>query len=219
MSLPAAVVFDMDGVLIESEHIWDEVRRGLARDEHRPWPAEATDAMMGMSTLEWSTYMVEAIGMSGTPAQNAERVIDAMAQRYHSVGVPTIPGAVDAVHRVSALVPTAIASSSPRRIIDTVVDELGLADVLTLTVSTEEVGRGKPFPDGYLRAAELLGVDPALTVAIEDSNNGIRSAHAAGMTVIAIPNFNPPPAQTLALAAVVLTGLSQVTDDLLESLV
>lgn len=214
---PAAVVFDLDGILTDTEHLWDEIRRGLAAEDGRPWPAEATTAMMGMSTPEWSSYLVETVGLRGTPQDAARRTIDAMAQRYRA-GVPLLPGAVDAVRRTAAVRPVGLASSSPRRLIDEVLAQVGLRDDFTATVSTEEVAAGKPAPDGYLRACELLSVDPRTAVAVEDSANGIRAAKAAGMGIVAIPpHFHPPAAQVLALADATLAGLAELTEDVLRT--
>lgn len=215
---PQAIVFDMDGVLTDTEVIWDQVRRGLAADEGRDWPAEATTAMMGMSTPEWSRYLVESVGLSGTPEQVANRTIDAMALRY-AVHLPTLPGAVEAVRRLSEHWTLGLASSSPRRLIDSSLAALGLTEYFRATVSTEEVPRGKPAPDGYLRACELLGVDPAASVAIEDSSNGLRAAAAAGMAVIAVPRPEfPPAADALAVADIVVEGLDEVTVELVQGL-
>ncbi len=219
MTFPAAVIFDMDGTLIETEPIWDEVRRGLAAEAGKQWPDDATHAMMGMSTREWATYLVDTVGLPGTWQEAAKDTIDHMAARYVSRGIPLLPGAVESVRRMAAVAPLAVASSSPRQLIDTVIPELGLSDVFVVTVSTEEVERGKPAPDGYLRAAELLGVDPAACVAIEDSTNGIKSAHAAGMAVVAVPPaFHPPADDVLALAAAVIPDLDALTPELVRGL-
>lgn len=215
---PQAIVFDMDGVLTDTEVIWDEVRRGLAAAEGLPWPHGATAAMMGMSTPEWGAYLVETVGISGTPGEVAERTIDAMAARYAN-HLPTLPGAVEAVRRLAGHWKLGLASSSPRRLIDSSLAALGVADLFDATVSTEEVERGKPAPDGYLRACELLGVDPTRSVAIEDSSNGLRAAAAAGMAVVAVPRPEfPPAADAVALADVVVTGLDEVTVELVEGL-
>ena len=219
MTLPAAVVFDMDGILIETEPIWDKVRRRLAAEDGLAWPESSTPIMMGLSTQEWAEHMTDVVGFPGTWEEVAQRVIDGMAGEYAGGGLPVLPGAVEAVRRMAGLVPTAIASSSPRRLIDLVVARLDLADALTVTVSTEEVPRGKPFPDGYLKACELLGVDATRSVAVEDSTNGVRSAHAAGMAVVCVPpTFHPPAEDTLALCAAVLGSLDELTEDLVASL-
>jgi HAD superfamily hydrolase (TIGR01509 family) len=218
-SAVSAVVFDMDGVLTDTETIWDEVRQGLAAQDGVPWPEEATHAMLGMSTPEWSEYMATTVGVKGDAAAVARRTIDEMAARYHQ-HLPTLPGAAAAVERLSQRWPLGLASSSPRRLIDAVLSELGLTERFGATVSTEEVAAGKPSPDGYIRVCELLGVDPTRAVAIEDSSNGLRSAAAAGMKVIAVPHEAFPPADdALALTASVVRSLDEVTTELVEGLV
>ncbi|WGT46292.1 HAD family hydrolase [Tessaracoccus lacteus] len=208
----AAIIFDLDGTLIDTEESWDIVRRGLARDAGLAWPDGATQAMMGMSTQEWSAYLVDAVGLPVTPDEAARLTIEAMAA-HHRAGVDVLPGAVEAVRRMADRYPVAIASSSPRVLIDAAVEALGIGDLLQATVSTEEVERGKPAPDGYLRACELLGVAPGEAVAVEDAPNGIRSALAAGMAVVAVPpHFHPPSAELLAEATVV-ESLDQLTLD------
>lgn len=212
------VVFDMDGVLTDTESMWDEVRRGLAERAGVPWPDDATTAMMGMSTPEWSAYLSTEVGIGLSPAEAADATIDAMAERYRQ-GVPVMTGAVDAVRRMSEGRTLALASSSPRRLIDTVLAELGITDLFAATVSTEEVDAGKPAPDGYLRACELAGIDPARGVAVEDSSNGIRSAHAAGLAVVVVPTaFHPPSPDAAALAAATIDTLDELTPDLVEGL-
>lgn len=215
----SAVVFDMDGTLTDTEHIWDVVRRGLAEAEGLPWPKEATRAMMGMSTQQWSAYLSEVVGVSGTPQDAARRTIAGMVAAYER-GLDVLPGAIEAVRRMHARWPIALASSSPRLLIDAAVAELGLAEVFVTTVSTEELGgTGKPAPDVYLEVCRRLGVHPGQAVAVEDAANGILSAHAAGMLVVAIPpHFSPPPAETLALADAVLDSLDELTVELVEGL-
>lgn len=206
-----AVIFDLDGVLVESEQLWDDVRRGLARDAGRPWPAEATRAMQGMSTPEWSAYLVDVVGVDGPPPAVANAVIDAMAASY-AVRLPLLPGAVEAVLRLGGRWPLGLASSSPRRLIDTVLDVTGLTRAFATTCSTEEVAAGKPSPLVYREVVARLGVQPGQALAIEDSSNGLRSAAAAGLVVLAVPHAAFPPApDALALAADRVAALDQVT--------
>lgn len=215
-----AVVFDMDGTLTDTEHIWDVVRRELADAEGLPWPEEASRAMMGMSTQEWSAYLSDVVGLAGTAEDAAKKTIDGMVAAY-ARGLDVLPGAVEAVQRMHARWPLGLASSSPRVLIDAAVAAMGIADLLVTTVSTEELnGAGKPAPDVYLEVCRRIGVAPASAVAVEDAHNGILSAHAAGLKVVAIPpHFNPPPASTLALADVVLDSLDDLTTDLVAGLV
>jgi HAD superfamily hydrolase (TIGR01509 family) len=213
-----AVIFDLDGVLINSEPAWDEVRRGLAADTGRPWPDEATRAMQGMSTAEWSAYLADRVGVPGRPEQIAEQVIDAIATRY-AIELPLIAGAEDAVARLAPRFRLGLASSSPRRLIDTVLAGSGLAPLFEVTISTEEVAAGKPSPVVYREAVRRLGVPPEQTAAVEDSSNGLRSAHAAGLVVVALPHEAFPPADdALALAAARVDKLADLTPELFASL-
>jgi len=215
---PAAIVFDLDGVLVDSEQVWDEVRRGVVTDRGGRWQDEATRAMQGMSTPEWSAYLAGPLGAAGTPAELAGIVVAAMAERYRTE-LPLLPGAVDAVTKLAACWPLAVASSSPPELIRAVLAAAGMADRFRAVVSSEEVPRGKPAPDVYLAAAERLGVDPAGCVAVEDSANGLRSAAAAGMTVVAVPNPHyPPPADLLALAAATVPTPAGLTPELIRDL-
>lgn len=218
-SLPQAIVFDMDGTLTDSEETWDVVRRGLAEADGVPWPDGATQAMMGMSTLEWATHLADAVGVSGTPEQIATRTIDGMRGAYADGRITILHGAVDAVRRMAEVAPLGIASSSPRALIEAGLDLLGIRDLVAVTVSTEEVRRGKPHPDGYLAACEQLGADPATAAAIEDSTNGLASALAAGMKVIAVPpRFHPPAEELLARTHAVIGDLDALTADLVRGL-
>jgi HAD superfamily hydrolase (TIGR01509 family) len=206
-----AVVFDLDGVLVDSEHVWDEVREGLARERGGRWHERAQADMMGMSSTEWSRYMHDVVGLENTPEEINAEVVRRMRLRYEEE-LPLLPGAVKAVRRVAADFRLGLASSSNRPLIDAVLAATGLGDVFEVTVSSEEVARGKPAPDVYLEAARRLAVDPAACAAVEDSANGIRSARAAGMRVLAIPNPRyPPPEDALALADVVLDSLEELT--------
>ncbi|MGF7237391.1 MAG: HAD family hydrolase [Frankia sp.] len=211
-----AVIFDLDGVLVDSEGRWDEVRRGLALDAGLPWPADATAAMQGMSTAEWSRYLCDVVGIPGPSTSVATRVIDGMAAGYER-HLPLIPGAVDAVGRIGERWPLGLASSSPRQLIDVVLAAAGLAGQFAVTVSTEEVEAGKPSPAVYQAAAAGLGVPPRRALAVEDSSNGLRSAAAAGCVVIAVPHAAfPPAADALALAAACVDRLEDLTPDLAE---
>ncbi|MDT8910508.1 HAD family phosphatase [Amycolatopsis sp. PS_44_ISF1] len=199
-----AVIFDLDGVLVDSERTWDEVRRAVVAGHGGTWRPEATRAQQGMSTPEWAAYLVDVLGARLTPEEIARVVVDEMAERY-AAGPPVIAGAAETVRAIAARVPVAIASSSPPELIRTFVAACDLAELVPVAVSSEEVGAGKPAPDVYLRAASRLGVAPAACSAVEDSTNGLRSALAAGMAVYAVPNphFPPDPAVLAEAAAVV----------------
>jgi HAD superfamily hydrolase (TIGR01509 family) len=208
-----AVVFDLDGVIVDSEHVWDEVREELARERGGRWHDRAQTDMMGMSSPEWSRYMHDVIGLTESPAEIDQEVVRRMLDRY-AERLPLIDGAVDAVARLAGSFPLGLASSSNRSVIDAVLDGSGLAPLFAATVSSEEVARGKPAPDVFLEAASRLDVAAGRCAAIEDSGNGIRAAHAAGMRVLAIPNVRyPPPDDALALADVVLGSIDELVPD------
>ena len=206
-----AIVFDLDGVLVDTEQVWDEVREALVRERGGRWHDGAQATMMGMSSSEWSRYMHEELGLAEQPADINDEVVRRMLARYRE-RLPLLPGAVEAVERMAAAFPLAVGSSSNRPLIEAVLASAGIAARFAATVSSEEVARGKPAPDVYLEAARRLGVDAARCAAVEDSANGIRSAHAARMRVLALPNTHyPPPPDVLALADEVLAGLDELT--------
>jgi HAD superfamily hydrolase (TIGR01509 family) len=212
-----AVVFDLDGVLVDSEHVWDEVREALARERGGRWHERAQADMMGMSSTEWSRYMHDVIGLEDAPEEINAEVVRRMRARYEQ-DLPLVPGAVEAVERLAAAFRLAVASSSNRPLIDAVLAASGLDRLFETTVSSEEVPRGKPAPDVYLEAARRLGVEPSQCAAVEDSGNGIRAAHAAGMRVLALPNrVYPPPEDALALADVVFESLEDLAVDRVSS--
>ncbi|OCF86761.1 HAD family hydrolase [Nocardia brasiliensis] len=209
-----AVVFDMDGVLIDSEPVWEQVRRAYVADKGGRWLPDTQQRLMGMSTREWSEYLSTDLGVGESPETVARDVIDQMVAHYDRA-VPLLPGAIDAVQRMSEQWPLGVASSSPQSLIDVVLGRTGLIEFFTGTLSTEEVDRGKPAPDVYLAVAGLLRQRPADCAAVEDSSNGMRSAHAAGLRVIAAPRPEYPPADdALALAAHVIDDLAQLTPEL-----
>jgi len=213
-----AVVFDMDGVLIDSEPVWERVRRKFVADHGGRWAQDAQDRMMGMSTAEWSAYMSEDFGLRLPPPQVAELVIAAMAAEYQA-HLPLLPGAVEAVRSLSARWPLAVASSAPKSLIEAVLDASALRPAFAAAVSSEEVTRGKPAPDVYLEATRRMGVPPAASAAVEDSTNGLRSAAAAGLTVIAVPRPEYPPAEdALKQARVVLGSLTSLTPEVVAAL-
>ena len=212
----AAIVFDLDGVLIDSEQLWDEARQDLAAEHGIDWPEEASRAMMGMSSREWPKYMAGEVGIPLSPDEVNEEVVRRMLRGYED-HLPLLPGAREAVERLAGRWPLGLASSSNREIIDVVLDRMGVTDRFTATVSSEEVDRGKPAPDVYLEAARRLGIDAERCVAVEDSHNGILSAKAAGMRAIAIPNPHYPPGEdALAEADLRVEDLEALTTDAIE---
>ena len=205
------VVFDLDGVIISSEEVWDDVRRDLVADRGGRWRPEGHDRMMGMSTPEWTAYMHEELGLDMSPAEIASEVSRLLAERYRA-SLPLLPGAVDAVRAAAARWPLAVASSSPQDLIELVLELAGIREDFAVVLSSERVARGKPAPDVYLPALERLGVPAPEAVAVEDSTAGIQAARAAGMRVVAVPNrIYPPAPEALALADVVLRDATTLT--------
>ncbi len=206
----AGVVFDMDGVIVDTEQVWDDVREELVTDWGGRYPRGAQRAMMGMSSSEWSCYMHDRLGLSQSPEEINDEVVRRMLERYRA-DLPLVDGAVDAVRDLARFFPLAVASSSNRTLIDVVLAAARIADRFAATVSSEEVARGKPSPDVYLEAARRLGVPPERCAAVEDSANGIRAAAAAGMRVVAYPNRHfPPDAAALAHAHTVIDSLDEL---------
>jgi HAD superfamily hydrolase (TIGR01509 family) len=211
-------VFDLDGVLLDSEELWDMARRDVTAEYGGRWNDEATAAMQGMSSPEWAQYLHDALGVTLAPTRIIGMVVDRLLSRYRQ-GLPLMPGAVEAVRRIQARWPLGLASSANRVVLDAVLTIAGLQDAFSATVSSEEVRHGKPAPDVYLEAARQLGCSPTRCVAVEDSANGIRSGVAAGLAVVAIPNREfRPPRSVLDQAAVVLDGLDGLTVEALEHL-
>jgi HAD superfamily hydrolase (TIGR01509 family) len=211
-----AVVFDLDGVIVDSEHLWDEVRQQLAEERGRRWHDRASRDMMGMSSVEWSRYMHDVIGLEETPEEINTEVVRRLEAIYRE-RLPLIPGAVEAVQALAERWPLGLASSSNRELIDFVLEVSSLDRFFRATVSSEEVPRGKPAPDVYLEAARRLETAPERCAAVEDSEAGIRSAKAAGMRAIAIPNPHfPPVAEALEAADVVLESVAELTPEVVE---
>jgi HAD superfamily hydrolase (TIGR01509 family) len=213
-----AVVFDVDGVLIDSEPEWEQVRRQVVAEHGGHWDPDTQHRLMGMSTAEWSRYLSEDLGVGLSPSAVADTVVGAMIERY-AEHLPLLPGAVDAVLRMAARWPVGVASSAPRALIETVLDATSLRPVFGAVMSTEEISRGKPAPDIYLAVASLLGKRPSACVAVEDSSNGLRAAAGAGYQVIAVPRPEYPPApDAMATARLVLGSLAELTTDAVAAL-
>ena len=212
------MIFDLDGVLIDSEAVWADVRRVIALAHGGRWAPDTQRKMMGMSSPEWTTFMHDELGVSLGPDEIAAAVVDEMTNRYRA-RLPLLPGAIDAVRRLADRWPLGLASSANRPLIDLVLNEAGLAAHFKVTLSTEEVARGKPAPDVYLEAARRLAVAPERCAGVEDSTNGLRALGAAGMRIVAVPNrdFAPDP-EVLETANAVISTLDELTPELIERL-
>jgi HAD superfamily hydrolase (TIGR01509 family) len=218
MASIAAVIFDMDGVLIDSEGLWNDARMQITSEHGGRWRDEAQRAMMGMSSIEWSRYMHEELGVAMEPEQISETVVSRLERLYRE-RVPLLPGAREAVVACSEIWPLGVASSANRPLIELVLELTSMRDRFQATVSSEEVPRGKPAPDVYLEAARRLSVAPDRCAAVEDSTNGLLSAAAAEMTVIAVPNREfPPTDDSLSRAALVVDTIVQLTPERVQKL-
>jgi HAD superfamily hydrolase (TIGR01509 family) len=212
------VIFDLDGLLVDSESVWDDVRQAFVEEKGGTWHEAAQRDMMGMSSVEWSHYVRDRLDVDMDPEEISRKVADRVADTYREK-LPLLPGAVEAVRSLSAEWPLGLASSSNRHVIDLVLELAKISDDFQATVSSEEVGAGKPAPEVYLEAAKRLGKEAEDCIAIEDSTNGIRSAHAAGMGVIAVPNRDFPPEQgALELADATHESLTEVTPETVRGL-
>lgn len=212
-----AVIFDLDGVLLDSESAWLRAKRAVVDEWGGRWKDEATRAMLGMSAPEWSAYMRDELAVERAAEEIDGEVVRRLLDGYRE-RLPLLPGAREAVARLAARWPLGLASSSNLEVIEAVMEAGGFARHFRTWVSSEEVARGKPAPDVFLEAAARLEVDPAACAAIEDSHNGILAAHAAGMAVVALPNHEFPPGDdALALAGRVLRSLAELGPGTVES--
>ena len=213
-----AVIFDMDGLLVDSEPVWDSARQWMADGAGKPWNALDHDAVMGVSTSEWADYMIERLELTMSAQEVIDAIIGRMVQMYRA-GVPYFPGAVELVDRAAADYRTALASGSHPTLIETVTADPPMQGKFEVIVAADEVGVGKPAPDVYLAAADRLGVDPQDCVCLEDSGNGILSGAAAGMKVIAVPDPRfPPSADKLDRADVIVASLPEISLELIDRL-
>lgn len=213
-----AVIFDLDGVIVDSEPVWEQVRRRYVAEHGGQWQPDSQRRLMGMSTGEWAQYLSAELGVARTPDQVARDVIDEMSRRY-AERMPLISGADQVVRELAGGWRLGLASSSPQRLIEAALAAAGLTDVFEVTLSTEQTPRGKPAPDVYLTVARRLGVDPERCVAIEDSSNGVRSAAAAGMRVVAVPHAGYPlDPDAQARAALILSSVTDVSRETIARL-
>ena len=213
------VIFDMDGVIVDSEHLWGASWSSFVAQHGRVWTDDDSRALQGMSTGEWAAALAARVDRPELVEEAGRHCVGHYVAALERGEGPALHGARDLVEEVARRCPVALASSAPRRGIDAALHRDGLAAFFTATVSSEEVPRGKPSPDVYLEAARRLGVDPARAAGVEDSGNGLRAAAAAGLTVVALPNpAFPPPPDALALAAHVAADHADVQRFLLARL-
>ncbi len=209
---PAAIIFDLDGVLVDAEVWWDEIRAAWAEAHGRRWTPEDQAAVMGANSQGWGRIMRDRLQVELPVEAIVEAIVGAMVERYRSRGAPRIPGVDEAVGRLAAAgLPLAVASSSHRAVIDAALGALGIAGLFRVVVASDEVARGKPAPDVYLLAARELGVEPSDCLVVEDSLNGVLAGRSAGMTVVLVPNAAVPPAPGAREAAsLVVASLAEL---------
>jgi HAD superfamily hydrolase (TIGR01509 family) len=213
-----AIIFDLDGVIVASEQVWDRVRRRFVETHRGTWRKDSSRQMMGLSTRAWARYLTVELGVDLPEEEVAKQVIEEMKRQYER-NLPFVDGAVAAIRELSASWPMAVASGSPKSLIEAVLVGGAIHDEFQVLVSSDEVAAGKPAADVYLEAARRLDVSAERCVVVEDSLNGIRSAVAAGATVIAIPNSAyAPEDETISLATLVLADIKSLTPHLVRSL-
>jgi HAD superfamily hydrolase (TIGR01509 family) len=206
-----AVIFDLDGVIVDSEIWWDEVRASFAAEHGRAWTTEDREAVMGANSRAWAATMRDRLHLDMPEPEIEGAIVDAMVTRYQTEGAPLIDGAVEAVRRIAARWPVAVASSAHPEVIAAALAATGLEDVFAVVVSSDEVEHGKPAPDVYLEAARRLAAEPTACLVVEDSLNGVRAGKAAGMIVALVPNASvPPPPDTAELADLVVGRLADL---------
>jgi len=206
-----SVIFDLDGVLVDSEIWWDDVRVAFAASHGRAWTAADRTAVMGANSAAWARIMRERLDLDLDDRVIERAVVDGVVERYRREGAPPIEGAIEAVRRIGAERPVAVASSAHAEVISAALEATGLTGWFAVVVSSDEVAHGKPAPDVYLETARRLGVEPAACLVVEDSYNGVLAASAAGMTVVLVPNHSVPPAPgTAGLADLVLASLAEL---------
>lgn len=205
--LPAAVLWDMDGTLVDSEHYWMASEKQLAEAHDSEWTEEDGLALIGNSLWDSSRIIKEKIGSSMDTEAIVQHLTDSVAEKY-TAQLPWRPGAEALLRELKRKkIKTALVTMSLHRMAEQVVNQIPFK-AFDVIVGGDDVLRGKPFPDPYLKAAELLGVDPSECVAFEDSNTGLRAAEAAGTKAIGIPNFVEIPWQPGRLLWDTLEGVT-----------
>jgi HAD superfamily hydrolase (TIGR01509 family) len=206
-----AVVFDLDGIILDSEQTWNEARTQLARQYGRTWTHRDQVDMMGSSPRTWPAQMAQKLSLPLAPEDIRQSVVGTLLESYKR-SLPIVPRAPEVARALATNWPLGLASSSDRAVIDYVLELADLSNLFTVTVSSEEVDNGKPSPDIYLETCRRMGVDPKNCVAIEDSWSGLVSAASAGLAVIAIPNKTYQPSREFVqLADVTLQDISDLT--------
>lgn len=212
---PDAIIFDMDGLLVDSEPVWHRAETVLIEARGYPYTPELRAQIIGLRLDAIVEVYRGALSFNETTAELVDELVGHML-RFIPQMVRPQPGARELLHWVQAQgLPRAIASSSPAAIIDAVVESQGWAGIFPLRCTADDVPAGKPAPDVYLAAAQRLGVDPARCLALEDSTTGARAAVAAGMVCAAVPDpTHTHPAHFDGITPLVFNSLRDVLDAL-----
>ena len=212
-----ALIFDMDGVIVDSEPVWNQSRVEMAAAHGKQWNEADQRAVMGSSTLAWAKVMRERLDLP----MSDEAVIDEVRRRmiaHYDQRLPVLPGAVEAVRLAASAYPVALGSGSMSALITYVMHATGLDQILKVVVRGDDIPRGKPEPDIYLEAARQLGVAPADCAGVEDSGHGVMALRAAGMKVIVVSSPWPLPESVLALTDLRLQSLADFSLELVKTL-
>lgn len=214
-----AIIFDLDGLLVDSERYWNQARAAMAAEQDVAWNADDHRVCMGVNTRTWANYMIQRLALDLSPEQVEAHIIGAMVELY-TRQIPYLPGAIEAVDLATRHYRVGLASGSPRVLIDIVTNDVAMRGKFLAIVCADEMPRGKPAPDVYLQAAHLLDVEPARCVCLEDSANGILSGKNADMKVIAVPDarYAPPALEVVKQANRVLASLRDFNLDVIRSL-
>ena len=213
-----AVIFDMDGVLVDSEVYWAKSREEFAQDMGKVWTDDDQRLAMGQSTIGWAKVMKERL----QPEMTVDEIIIDMKKRviaHYEERMPTRPGALEAVKLASKHYRVGLASGSPTEIIKSVLSLTGLDQIFEIMIYGDDIPNGKPAPDIYIEAMKQLGVNPAVTIGIEDSANGIRALKAAGMYAIAAPSPGfPLPVEIVEMSDAIIHSMEDFSTQLVHAI-
>jgi len=206
-----AVIFDMDGLLVDTEPLWFRARAELFQSHGLAWTEADQIKCMGVSTAFWAELMADRLDGRMQPDEIVDDIVERMTAYYRASEVELLPGAQEALAWCRANYPLGLASGSHKQLVRAAVEGMGWAPLFTEILSSDDCAAGKPAPDVYLEVIRRLGVQPEETAIIEDAPSGILAGHAAGARVIAVPNRHlPPPEEVLAKADVIIETLESI---------
>jgi HAD superfamily hydrolase (TIGR01509 family) len=208
-----AVIFDMDGLLVDSEPVWFEARQELFARFGKQWTEHDQAGLMGVSTSTWVDYVWKRLEGAMTREEVLETIVGIMAASYERGDVPLLPGAGDALDYCIPRYRVGLASGSPRVLIDAALTGADWHRCFEVVVSSDECAHGKPAPDVYLEALRRLHVSPERAVVVEDSSAGVRAGKAANVRVVAIPRaYTAPDDPAIELADARIDSLHSLSE-------